>query len=623
MGTNNEKVSIIGVNSWGQALRLNIDWKPQSSNTSSIGVSFHFEDGKGGIYEMNEQNLVPYDKHKREYKAPGISLEVLNPFRRLRIKFRGYLTKSGSNEVVFVKMRLLWIAISNVFDFECDHNKDFIECDLKNNSKFKSMDEIKFENRFEQMGQMKGTFQVDHQNEEKLFLWGNKSKKYTEENNGRKISRLFGYSKKGWVFHIGSVVDPSQGINGFEGKAVFMSEDEDNYLDIENIDNNLYFPYANTTNELVLSLNDRKAENVLTSGGKGSSLASLNHLSAKLKNSIDIRIPKGIVVTCSAYKLFVKHNKQIDSCIQKLKSAVGKPDILQKECSNVVNAIKSSQLPVEIKNNIRSQLDILYANNDFNGQSFAVRSSAAGEDSEEMSAAGQMTTYLGVRGLDEIYDAVLKCWSSQFDFIAVEYKRGYGQDVDSMMAVVIQEMVDCDSAGVLFTCDPVSGDETEIIITGNYGIGESVVSAMSEPDTIRVALNITDNSFNSRTVKGIKSISIGSKAKAIKMNTSGSGTFFGSVRDIEWGIKDDQIVILQSRPVTNLDTVEKSHISSLKDMTSVGHTHQTRETVLTGYDSAVRYQTTDLCGDSTNHWEIRRPTDVCAVRHQNIARLYV
>ncbi|CAG2105185.1 unnamed protein product [Medioppia subpectinata] len=502
--TNNEKVSIIGVNSWGQALRLNIDWKPQSSNTSSIGVSFHFEDGKGGIYEMNEQNLVPYDKHKREYKAPGISLEVLNPFRRLRIKFRGYLTKSGSNEVVFVKMRLLWIAISNVFDFECDHNKDFIECDLKNNSKFKSMDEIKFENRFEQMGQMKGTFQVDHQNEEKLFLWGNKSKK--------------------------------------------------------------------------------KAENVLTSGGKGSSLASLNHLSAKLKNSIDIRIPKGIVVTCSAYKLFVKHNKQIDSCIQKLKSAVGKPDILQKECSNVVNAIKSSQLPVEIKNNIRSQLDILYANNDFNGQSFAVRSSAAGEDSEEMSAAGQMTTYLGVRGLDEIYDAVLKCWSSQFDFIAVEYKRGYGQDVDSMMAVVIQEMVDCDSAGVLFTCDPVSGDETEIIITGNYGIGESVVSAMSEPDTIRVALNITDNSFNSRTVKGIKSISIGSKAKAIKMNTSGSGTvevdtndansccisnenalkltnialeiqkFFGSVRDIEWGIKDDQIVILQSRPVTNLDT---------------------------------------------------------------------
>ncbi|CAG2162538.1 unnamed protein product [Oppiella nova] len=124
---------------------------------------------------MVEQNLVPYDKHKREYKAPGISLEILNPFRRLRIKFRGYVTKRGSNKLVFLKMRLLWIAMSNVFDFECDHKREFIESELKSNSKLKSLDEIKFENRFEQMGQMKGTFQADDRDEEKLkdgyFIW--------------------------------------------------------------------------------------------------------------------------------------------------------------------------------------------------------------------------------------------------------------------------------------------------------------------------------------------------------------------------------------------------------------------------------------------------------------------
>ena len=198
--SNNERVNILGVNSWGQALKLAIDWKPQSSNTSIIKVSFHFEDGKGGIYEMVEQNLVPYDKHKREYKAPGISLEILSPFRRLRIKFRGYVTKRGSNKLVFLKMRLLWIAMSNVFDFECDHKREFIESELKSNSKMKSMDEIKFENRFEQMGQMKGTFQADDCDEEKLFLWGNKSKKYEEENSRRKIYRLFGYSKVFYIF---------------------------------------------------------------------------------------------------------------------------------------------------------------------------------------------------------------------------------------------------------------------------------------------------------------------------------------------------------------------------------------------------------------------------------------
>ena len=199
-------------------------------------------------------------------------------------------------------------------------------------------------------------------------------------------------------------------------------------------------------------------------------------------------------------------------------------DSLKKESLNVVNAFKSSQLPQEIKDQIRNKLQLIFGANDFENKSFAVRSSASGEDSEEMSAAGQMDTYLGIKGLDAIYSSVLKCWSSQFEFVAIEYKRGYGQDLNSSMAVVIQEMVDCDSAGVLFTCDPLTGNEKEITISANYGIGESVVSAMAEPDTIRVGVKVKDNSFNGRTIEGIKSISIGSKSRAIRMDGSGRGT---------------------------------------------------------------------------------------------------
>ncbi len=66
----------------------------------------------------------------------------------------------------------------------------------------------------------------------------------------------------------------------------------------------------------------------------------------------------------------------------------------------------------------------------------------------------------------------MKCWSSQFAFVPIEYKRGYGQLINSPMAVVIQEMVNCDSAGVIFTCNPISGDERLITITANYGLGE-------------------------------------------------------------------------------------------------------------------------------------------------------
>jgi len=147
-------------------------------------------------------------------------------------------------------------------------------------------------------------------------------------------------------------------------------------------------------------------------------------------------------------------------------------------------------LPDQVKKELKTVLNAQFNSNYINNTKFAVRSSASGEDSEEMSSAGQMTTYLGVKGFDGICSAVMKCWASQFSYIAVEYKRGYGQLINSPMAVVIQQMINCDAAGVMFTCDPISGDEREIIITANYGLGESVVSAMAEPDTIRLSVNI-------------------------------------------------------------------------------------------------------------------------------------
>ena len=140
---------------------------------------------------------------------------------------------------------------------------------------------------------------------------------------------------------------------------------------------------------------------------------------------------------------------------------------------------------------------------EFDSISFAIRSSALSEDSSEMSSAGQMTTILGVKSLKAICDSIMKCWSSQFEFVAVQYKRGYGQEINSPMAVVIQEMVGCDSAGVMFTCDPITGDERNVLITANYGIGESVVSALAEPDTISLRVKLETNSLlRKRSVEG-------------------------------------------------------------------------------------------------------------------------
>ncbi|XP_054166949.1 putative phosphoenolpyruvate synthase [Oppia nitens] len=335
----------------------------------------------------------------------------------------------------------------------------------------------------------------------------------------------------------------------------------------------------------VLGLNEESAQRVDLTGGKGSSLAVLMNLSKQLvKNNSkhQFSVANGVVVTTNAYERLLGENKDLLKAIENLeKSTQLSPKELKSKCDEVMDLISNYRLSQSIQKAIEEKLNNNF--NDFENKLFAVRSSGASEDSEEMSAAGQMTTYLGVKGLDNIYSSVMKCWSSQFSHIAVEYKRGYGQPINSPMAVVIQEMIACESAGVMFTCDPITGDERVIEVTANYGLGESVVSASAEPDTIKLSVNIESNSLSkSRYIKSIENKVIGAKKTFIKLLDNG-GTVeeevnnnndcsvsdedlyrlgdlalvihkhYGNARDIEWGLKAGEIFMLQSRPVTNLD----------------------------------------------------------------------
>lgn len=146
---------------------------------------------------------------------------------------------------------------------------------------------------------------------------------------------------------------------------------------------------------------------------------------------------------------------------------------------------------------------------------FAVRSSAVGEDSEEMSAAGQMTTYLGVEGRQEILDAIVKCWASQFSLTALNYKRQYGQAVAGPMAVVVQEMAQADCAGVMFTCDPVTSRPGRIVLTANFGLGESVVSASVDTDSYTLAHSPGVGSNSTKVTLLNKTVSFGCRIKSV------------------------------------------------------------------------------------------------------------
>ncbi|KAK8760785.1 hypothetical protein V5799_027950 [Amblyomma americanum] len=207
-------------------------------------------------------------------------------------------------------------------------------------------------------------------------------------------------------------------------------------------------------------------------GGKGSSLAVLQSVATELQT---FSVPRGFVVTTASYKLLASSG-EFRNIIQEIERSRARDDsqsTLKDVCIRVAAGIEKLKIPAEVENEISRCL------NNFEEETrFAVRSSALGEDCEDMSAAGQMATLLGLRTKKKVMGGVLKCWASQFSFTNVNYKKQYGQPLDVPMAVVVQEMVDASAAGVMFTCDPVTGSPAQITVTANYGLGEHASSGI-------------------------------------------------------------------------------------------------------------------------------------------------
>src|SRR6266700_3529016 len=117
----------------------------------------------------------------------------------------------------------------------------------------------------------------------------------------------------------------------------------------------------------------------------------------------------------------------------------------------------------------------------------AVRSSATAEDLPEMSFAGQQETYLNMRGEAMVLDAVKRCWASLWTARAIGYRarQGIAQE-DVSLAVVVQELVPADAAGILFTANPLTGARDQVMINAAWGLGEAIVGGQVTPDTVVV-----------------------------------------------------------------------------------------------------------------------------------------
>ena len=175
----------------------------------------------------------------------------------------------------------------------------------------------------------------------------------------------------------------------------------------------------------------------------------------------------------------------------------------------------------------------------------AVRSSATTEDLPDASFAGQQDTFLNVSGADELIDAARKCWDSLNTERAIAYREVNTIDHDAVrMAVVIQRMIDPETAGVLFTANPITGNRTEMVIDAAPGLGTTVVDGTVIPD------HYVLNEHAPAVPQGCLN-----QAQLDELHTAGRRLqqHFGSPQDIEWAIDaDGSLWLLQSRPITTL-----------------------------------------------------------------------
>ena len=311
----------------------------------------------------------------------------------------------------------------------------------------------------------------------------------------------------------------------------------------------------------IRDLSDVGPGDVAVAGGKAVGLGGL--LRAGLP------VPPGFVLTTAAYSGFVDANN-LAAGIQEL--AALPPDAepqAYEEASRRIGALfTTGTMPA----GIAAELGAAYGRLG-NGTPVAVRSSATAEDLASASFAGQQETSLNVRGLVELATAVIGCWASLWTARAMSYRAREGVEPGQVrLAVVIQQMVEADAAGVMFTANPANGRREQTVISAAWGLGESVVSGTVTTDDVVVDAG-TGSVLSRRTAdKDVMTVYAenGTREQPVAAarrrepvlddreaaELAGHGrraaAHFGAPQDIEWARAGGKFFILQSRPITAL-----------------------------------------------------------------------
>ncbi|HHY00292.1 MAG TPA: phosphoenolpyruvate synthase [Methanothermobacter sp.] len=320
--------------------------------------------------------------------------------------------------------------------------------------------------------------------------------------------------------------------------------------------------------EYVEFFEDLKKEDVDIAGGKGANLGELTQSG--------IPVPPGFVITSATYQKFLDETGITQEIMDILDALdVNNNKELQESARKIKKIINDTEIPDEISSLIIEAYNALCHRIGKENAFVAVRSSATAEDLPEASFAGQQDTYLNVKGPEDLIKYVRKCWASLFGARAIFYREENNFDHSKVyIAVVVQEMVDAQKAGVMFTVHPSTGEE-KILIEGAWGLGEGVVSGTVTPDTYwmdKVTGKILEKQvsekktmFQKKTENGqtvqvpvpddLKNKQVLNENELAQLVKLGKNIHehYQFPQDTEWAIENGKIFMLQSRPVTTLD----------------------------------------------------------------------
>jgi pyruvate,water dikinase len=315
-------------------------------------------------------------------------------------------------------------------------------------------------------------------------------------------------------------------------------------------------------------------------GGKGAHLGELSRIEG-------INVPAGFCVTTDAFQRIMAEAPSIVDQLDRLSRL--KPDdreAIRALSLGVRRTLEGIAIPDDLAAAITRPLARLGEQ-----AAYAVRSSATAEDLPTASFAGQQDTYLNVVGPAAILQHVSRCWASLFTERAVTYRLRNGFDHRKVhMAVVVQQMVFPQAAGILFTADPITGNRKVTSVEASFGLGEALVSGLVNADVYKVrdgeviakAVATKQLAVHASPAGGTQEETIAperqaqpalSERQVVRLAQLGRRieAHFGRPQDIEWCLVDDDFQIVQSRPITTLFPIPEAGDQENHVYVSVGH----------------------------------------------------